>query len=134
MNQYSEVYSDFDVNLKMNRMTGDVIKKKNNDDIRQSLGLLLRTRFYDRKWHPEIGSYLPTLLFNQDDEFIKTVLKEQITTLVENYEPRVTIESIEIGHENIQDSFNGKITIRIHYTINIINVKDTFVFSVNRLR
>ena len=134
MNQYAEVYSDFDVNLKMNRLTGDVVKKKNNDDIRQSLGLLLNTRFYDRKWHPEIGSYLPTLLFEQDDDFIKTVLKEQIMTLIENYEPRVTVESIEITHENLADVFHGKIIIRIHYIINIINVKDTYVFSANRLR
>ena len=57
------IYSDFDVTFKKNALTGDVIKKNNLEDIRQSIGLLLQTNFYERKWHPEIGSYLPIFSF-----------------------------------------------------------------------
>lgn len=134
MDTSREIYSDFDIEFKRNALTGDVIKKKNLDDIRQSLGLLLKTRFYDRKWHPEIGSYLPTLLFNQDDDYIKEIVKKQITDIIEQYEPRITLESIIISHESYRDESNGIVTIRINYSVNILNVKDTYIYSINRLR
>jgi phage baseplate assembly protein W len=129
-----EFYSDFDIEFRRNALTGDVIKKKNLDDIRQSLGLLLETRFYDRKWHPEIGSYVPTMLFEQDDEYFRTVLTKQITNLIAKYEPRISVVSINIDHESAQDMFHGRLTIRINYTVNVLNIKDTYVYSINRLR
>jgi phage baseplate assembly protein W len=128
------IYSDFDVTFRRNALTGDVIRKNNMEDIRQSLALLLQTNFYERKWHPEIGSYLPKLMFNQDDEYIKDIIKDQITTLIENYEPRITIDSIWIGHERPEDESHGKVTIKIAYTINILNYKDTYIYTVTRLR
>jgi phage baseplate assembly protein W len=128
------VYSDFDVTFRRNALTGDVIRKNNVDDIRQSLFLLFQTNFYERKWHPEIGSYIPKMLFNQDDGYIKDVLRDQIVTLIENYEPRITIDNIWIGHENLEDVFHGKVTIKISYTINIINYKDTYIYTITRLR
>lgn len=129
-----EIYSDFDIEFRKNAFTGDVIKKKNTDDIRQSLFLLLMTRYYDRKWHPEIGSYVPTLLFNQDDGYIEEIIKEQILQVIELYEPRIEVNSIVIGHERQEDVFNGRVTIKINYTIINLNIKDTYVFTINRLR
>ena len=128
------IYSDFDVTFRRNALTGDVIRKNNIEDIRQSLALLFQTNFYERKWHPEIGSYLPKMLFNQDDAYIKDILKDQIMTLIENYEPRITINDIWIGHETKEDMFHGKVTIKISYTINIINYKDTYIYTITRLR
>ena len=34
--KYPEIYSDFDVELRRNALTGDVIRKKNLEDIRRS--------------------------------------------------------------------------------------------------
>lgn len=128
------VYSDFDVTFRKNIMTGDVIKKTNIEDIRQSLYLLFNTKFYDRKWHPEIGSYLPQLLFNQDDDYIKNIIKSQIELLIGTYEPRITIEDIWVGHENDMDKVLGKVTIRIRYHVNILNYDDTYIYTITRLR
>lgn len=128
------VYSDFDVTFRKNIMTGDVIKKTNIEDIRQSLYLLFNTKFYDRKWHPEIGSYLPQLLFNQDDDYIKNIIKSQIELLIGTYEPRITIEDIWVGHESDMDKVLGKVTIRIRYHVNILNYDDTYIYTITRLR
>jgi phage baseplate assembly protein W len=128
------VYSDFDVTFRKNAMTGDVIKKTNVDDIRQSLYLLFNTSFYDRKWHPEIGSYIPQLLFNQDDQYIKDIVKDQVRKLIETYEPRITLEDIWIGHESKEDEVRGKVTVRVSYFINILNYKDTYIYTITRLR
>lgn len=131
---YPEIYSDFDVTFRKNVMTGDVVRKVLLDDIKQSLGLLLRTRFYDRCWHPEIGSYVQSLLFQQDDDYIKQVIKNQITTLIKNYEPRITIENIEIEHRTKDDAAHGAVTIRIEYIVNNLNTNDVYIYAVTRVR
>ena len=128
------VYSDFDVTFRKNALTGDVIKKTNIEDIRQSLFLLFNTNFYERKWHPEIGSYLPKLMFNQDDLYVKELIKDQVKKLIGTYEPRITIEDIWVGHENIEDEFHGKVTIKVLYTINLLNYSDTYIYTITRLR
>lgn len=128
------VYSDFDVTFRKNALTGDVIKKTNLEDIRQSLFLLFNTNFYERKWHPEIGSYLPKLMFNQDDLYIKELIKDQVRKLIGTYEPRITIEDIWIGHENKEDEAHGKVTIKVLYTVNLLNYSDTYIYTITRLR
>lgn len=128
------VYSDFDVTFRKNALTGDVIKKTNLEDIRQSLFLLFSTNFYERKWHPEIGSYLPKLMFNQDDLYIKELIKDQVRKLIGTYEPRITIEDIWVGHENKEDEAHGKVTIKVLYTVNLLNYSDTYIYTITRLR
>ena len=128
------VYSDFDVTFRKNALTGDVIKKTNLEDIRQSLFLLFNTNFYERKWHPEIGSYLPKLMFNQDDLYIKELIKDQVRKLIGTYEPRITIEDIWVGHENKEDETHGKVTIKVLYTVNLLNYSDTYIYTITRLR
>ena len=128
------IYSDFDITFRKNALTGDVIRKNNADDIRQSLAILLNTRFYDRVWHPEIGSYVPDLLFNQDDAYIKEIIKDQVVRLITSYEPRVTLDDVWVGHANKGDVEIGKVTIMISYTINVLNYKDTYIYTITRLR
>lgn len=132
--KYPELYSDFDIGMRRNAMTGDVIRKKDLDDIKQSLGLLLMTRFYSRCWHPEIGSYLPTILFNQDDDYIKKIIEEQIETLITNYEPRVKLTDIKIYHASTEDEFHGRVTVRIEYQIVGLDLNDTYIYTINRVR
>jgi phage baseplate assembly protein W len=128
------VYSDFDVTFRKNALTGDVIKKTNLEDIRQSLFLLFNTNFYERKWHPEIGSYLPKLMFNQDDLYIKELIKDQVRKLIATYEPRITIEDMWVGHETKEDESHGKVTIKVLYTVNLLNYRDTYIYTITRLR
>lgn len=127
-------YSDFDVTFRRHAVTGDVVKKNNLEDIRQSLFLLFNTNFYERKWHPEIGSYLNRMLFNQDDLYIKDIMRDQIRKLIDNYEPRITVEDIWVGHASLEDELHGKITIKVVYTVNILNYRDTYIYTITRLR
>jgi len=122
-------YSDFDINMQMNLLTGDIVKKTDASSIKQSLRLLFQTTYYSMKWRPQIGSYLSTLIFQQDDDYTLQLVKNEITTLVQNYEPRITINNITVKSDG-----NGTISIELNYKINITNVEDTFIYSINRLR
>lgn len=128
-----EVYSDFDVTFKKNQKTGDLNRKRNLDSVRQSIDLLLRTSFYERKWHPEIGSAFPSTLFKQADGITITMLKETISNLLKTYEPRINVNYVNVYQKDELSVAAGEITIEINYSV--INLgQDTFYFVVDRTR
>lgn len=123
------IYSDFDVNLGLHPITKDVIKKTNENSVRQSLRLLLQTIFYDRKWQPEIGTNLNQILYNQLDDFMKYSLQDQLRKVIEKYEPRILLNDISIEYDEL-----GSVKIRLVYTILILDAADTFVYEITKLR
>lgn len=128
-----EVYSDFDVTFKRNAKTGDVNKKRNFDDIRQSLELLLRTRYYERKWNPQIGSDFSKILFSQGDIVSLNIIKRDLERLLKNYEPRISVNSIDVYYKDEMAVSAGAVTVVIDYTVlNLGN--DTFYFVMDRSR
>jgi hypothetical protein len=73
-------------------------------------------------------------MFNQDDLYIKELIKDQVTKLIGTYEPRITIEDMWVGHENVEDEIHGKVTIKVLYTVNLLNYSDTYIYTITRLR
>jgi phage baseplate assembly protein W len=73
-------------------------------------------------------------MFNQDDLYIKELIKDQVRKLIGTYEPRITIEDIWVGHENKEDETHGKVTIKVLYTVNLLNYSDTYIYTITRLR
>lgn len=127
----NDIYSDFDIEMTQNRITNDLDKRKDEDAIKQSLILLIKTMYYDRKWHPEIGSFFKNYLFNLSDSYILLLAKQEIINLINNYEPRVRVNNVEI----LQKSNNTAIIqVKIDYTIINLLKNDTFVYTINRLR
>ena len=128
-----EVYSDLDVTFKKNQKTADVNRKRNLDAVRQSIDLLLRTCFYERKWHPEIGSTFPKTLFKQADSITIKMLKDTVTNLLKTYEPRIFVNYVDVYHKDEMSVAAGHITIEINYYVQNLG-QDTFYFVVDRTR
>ncbi len=128
-----EIYSDFDMEFNLNRKTGDLNRKKDEESIKQSLWCLLQTNFYDRKWHPEIGSYFPKMLFSLDHPAFLHLLEEQIKDLLRQHEPRVSVTSVVVYHKSIEDEDKGIVTVEISYYALELGY-NTVVFKLERTR
>ena len=128
-----DIYSDFDVEFHLNKKTGDLNIKKDLESIKQSLWCLLQTNFYDRKWHPEIGSYFPKMLFNIDHPAFFYLLEEQIRNLIANHEPRIASSLVHVYHKNQLDEDRGIVTVEISYTVAELGTYTT-VFQLERTR
>ena len=128
-----DIYSDFDVEFHLNKKTGDLNIKKNLESIKQSLWCLLKTNFYDRKWHPEIGSYFPKMLFNLAHPAFFYVIEEQIKKLIANHEPRVNVYTVHVYHKNEVDENKGIVTVEITYAVAELGTY-TSVFQLERTR
>jgi len=129
-----EIYSDFDILFRQNELTGDIVKKKNTESIKQSLALLFKTRYYDRKWHPEIGSYFADLLFKPNEPFFLSVVKTEAENLIKNYEPRIRLLDLKIFFDSVDALDRGEVKIEMIYEILDLSQTDTFVYVINRVR
>ena len=129
----NDIYSDIDIQFNLNKKTGDVNRKRDEESIKQSLWCLLKTNFYDRKWHPEIGSYFPKMLFSQSHPAVLYLMQKQITTLINNYEPRVSLNGVAVYYRNQHEEDLGIVTVEIAYSTLELGNK-VAVFHVERTR
>jgi|TARA_R110002050_G_scaffold165264_6_gene295609 phage baseplate assembly protein W len=90
----SRIYKDIDLSFTANALTGDIGKKLDVNAVKQSMKNLLFIHPFERKFHPEIGSPLNKMLFENMAPGTEKVLQKIIQQLLENFEPRVRMESI----------------------------------------
>lgn len=129
----SDIYSDIDIQFNLNKKTGDVNRKRDEESIKQSLWCLLKTNFYERKWHPEIGSYFPKMMFSQSHPAVLYLMEKQIRTLITLYEPRINLGGVMAYYRNQHEEDLGVVTIEIVYsTIELGN--KVAVFQIERTR
>jgi len=96
MPKFTRQYRDIDYNFKPNLGTGDIYKKHNDNAIKQSLKSLILTNHYERPFHPEIGSNIPGLLFEPFSPILKIQIEKEIVNIIQNFEPRVRLESVKL--------------------------------------
>ena len=91
----SRVYKDLNLNFTSNPVTGDVTTLTDVNAVKRSVRNLLLTNHYDRPFHPEIGSNVQALLFENFGPITGNQLARQIEELIANFEPRANVESVE---------------------------------------
>ena len=126
----SRKYTDLDLNFRSHPFTKDVLLKKGDNSIKQSVKNLVLTRKGEKPFHPEIGSHIYTHLF--DNMTVDTVvnIKTTIEDVINTYEPRVILSSVVVVANPDQNVFDVTIIFRL------INEPDpiTVEFFIERLR
>ena len=91
----SRVYKDLNLNFGINPVTSDVTTVTDVNAVKRSVRNLLLTNHYDRPFHPEIGSNVSALLFENFGPITGNQLARQIEEMIANFEPRARVESVE---------------------------------------
>ena len=91
----SRVYKDLNLNFSANPITGDVTTVTDVNAVKRSVRNLLLTNHYDRPFHPEIGSNVPALLFENFGPITGNQLSRSIEEMIANFEPRARVETVE---------------------------------------
>ena len=89
-------YSDFNLLFSIHPVTGDVLKKNDEEAVKQSLRNLVSTRHYERPFHPEIGCQIHGLLFENFNPVTVQVMKKTILDTIDKFEPRVTVLEVKL--------------------------------------
>jgi phage baseplate assembly protein W len=102
-------FSDLDFGLSRNPITSDVMKRKNVEAIKSAIKNLVMTNHFERPFHPEIGSNIYHLMFENYSPLVERIIERLVIETVENFEPRAVIESVSV----FMDETNAaRITVR----------------------
>ena len=95
------------------------------DDICESLHILLSTRLGERIKRPNYGCNLDTLLFEPANTQFLAFVKGFVERSVLLHEPRVQLDRVTMNIDQITD---GLIEIDVQYTIRATNTPDNYVY------
>jgi phage baseplate assembly protein W len=104
---------------------GNVIMVSAEEDIRQSLFILLSTSPGERVMQPNFGCGLKNQVYENINESTVTILKDMIGRAILFYEPRVILENIVT---DASDAYEGKLNFTIFYTIISTNTRHNIVY------
>jgi phage baseplate assembly protein W len=91
----TRVFQDLDLNFTPHPVTNDIVRKFDENAIKQSIKNLILTRNYEKPFHSEIGSPVRALMFDLITPLTALTVKRAIIDVINNYEPRVELMEVE---------------------------------------
>ena len=111
------IYKDLSLFFTPNPVSGDVTMVTDVQDIKRAVRNLVLTNRIDKPFHPEIASHVRDLLFEPFTPITATLVRNRIETVLENYEPRVSVTSVDIVDPEFQHMDNNSLNISINFTL-----------------
>ena len=90
----NRTYSDLNLNFNKNPATKDVAKLKDVEAVKRAVRNLILTNRFERPFHPEIGSDVRALLFENMTPLTALNLERKVQEVLINFEPRAKISSV----------------------------------------
>ena len=109
----SRAFRDISLSFTRHPVTNDITILRNEDAIKKSVINLARTRLTERFFNDLLGTSIESSMFELSNSDISSFLEEEITTLLNNFEPRITLTNVYIDSQ--PDS--NDLYIRIEYDI-----------------
>ena len=109
----SRAFKDISLSFTKHPVTNDVTVLKNEDAIKKSVINLCRTRINERFFNDLLGTSIEDSLFETNLNDITSFLEREISVLLKNFEPRITLTDVIV--ESLVDSY--ELQIRVEYEI-----------------
>ena len=95
-------YIDIDMDFGRNPFTKDIMMKKGDASIKQSVKNLVLSRIGERTFQPNIGTEVYNMLFENIMPQTSISLQSTIENVINTYEPRVVLDTVECvpDHDN----------------------------------
>ena len=90
----SSTYKDLNLDFQQNTATKDIQKMLDVESVKRSVRNLINLNHYEKPFHPEVGSNLRALLFENITPQISHFIGKQIELLIRNYEPRCRLVQV----------------------------------------
>lgn len=109
----SKAFKDVSMSFQINPINSDLIALKNETAIARSIRNLIFTLPGERFFNQNLGSQISRSLFENIDEISASVIKDEITNTINNYEPRVRLLNVIVSPDYDNNNFN----VTINYLI-----------------
>ena len=84
-------HRDLDLFFSRKSGSGDVNRITDIEAVKRSVRNLVLTNFYEKPFHPEIGSGVRDMLFENMSPLTAVVLAKKVEDVIENFEPRARL-------------------------------------------
>ncbi|AOT08505.1 GPW/gp25 family protein [Pseudoalteromonas luteoviolacea] len=93
--------------------------------VKQAISIALNTLKGERPFWSELGSGLSNFVFEDVSESALVTLKQEVSAVLLNYEPRIILEDISF---DMSDVYEGALLIELTYLIRKTNSRSNMVF------
>jgi len=121
-----KVYKDLNLDFQQNSATKDIQKITDVESVKRSVRNLINLNYYEKPFHPEIGSNLKGLLFENITAQISHYMSKQIELLIKNYEPRCRMVEVVNRPDMDRNGYSVSVSFYVVNTPNPIQV-ETFL-------
>ena len=111
----SKQYSDLDLFFTKKSSNKDVNTLINITAVKRSVRNLVLTNFYEKPFHPEIGSGIRDLLFENATPLTSIAISQSVQDVIENYEPRALIKDVLVNAQLDRNSYD------VHIVFSVVN-------------
>lgn len=95
------------------------------EDIKQSLRILLSTYPGERVMRPDFGIDLHKLIYHNMDLTARTQLRDAIERAILYYEPRITLNDVVF---DVSEERSGILRVSLEYTVRLTNSRGNLVY------
>ena len=118
----AQIFKDINLSLARHPITGDIATLSNVEAVKRSVRNLVNTNFYERPFHPEIGSNVRSVLFEPVSPIVATVLERHIRDVIANFEPRAELVDVIVSDNSDANEYRVQIKFFIVNSSDIANM------------
>ena len=113
-----KIYKDLNLDFQQNTATKDIQKIEDVESVKRSVRNLVSLNYYEKPFHPEIGSNIRGLLFEMISPQTSHYIGKQLELLIRNYEPRCRLVNVENMPDLDKNGYSVSVSF---YVVNVSN-------------
>jgi len=122
-------FKDLSLSFAKNKVTDDLLVKKEDAAVKQAILNLLLTQKGERIYDPEYGSDLKSHLFEPLDFGTAGSIKDNISKTIDTYEPRVSIETLLVEPNLESNGFDVRLDFQVLSRADIPSISIEFFLN-----
>ena len=108
-----QVYRDLNLDFLQNSATKDIQKMVDIESVKRSVRNLINLNHYEKHFHPEIGSNLRAMLFENITPKMSHAIQKEISLLLQNFEPRAKLVQVSTMPEFDKNAYSATISFYV---------------------
>src|SRR5210317_344270 len=109
----SRTYKDLNLSFIKNPATKDIAKLKDVESVKRSVRNLIELNHFEKPFHPEIGSDIRNLLFENMTPVTHMAITKSVEDLINAYEPRAKLLSVSTNAQIDNNTYEVTINFQV---------------------
>ena len=119
-----KTYSDLNLNFTRNPATGDVARLTDIEAVKRSVRNLILTNQFERPFHPEIGSSVRALLFENVTPLNAILLEDRIREVIINFEEIALITNVRVIDDADRNGYRVIINFQVLNSVENVSITE----------